>query len=239
MVKTDDSPRSERTLQLSSALLTFVTGLVDALSYLSLGHVFTANMTGNVVLLGLAVAKVPGLSIYRSIAALGFAMAGGVLSGRLARWTEKWSRSLWLGLAAAIETVLLFAACISLLKQHDPTVVSVGTTYTVIAITAFAMGIRNGTVKRLGVPDITTTVLTLTVAGLASESSLAGGTNPRWGRRVAAIIAMFLGAAVGAFLLKRSLALVLGLAALVSLTAALMQYFRGDAAQELAAASHA
>lgn len=239
MVKTNDPLRSERILHLSLALLTFVTGLVDACSYLSLGHVFTANMTGNVVLLGLAVAKVPGLSIQRSLAALGFAMAGGVLSGRLARWTERWSRSQWFGLAAAIETALLFAACIWLLRQHDSTVISVSTVYTVIAITAFAMGIRNGTVRRLGVPDITTTVLTLTVAGLASDSSLAGGTNPRWGRRIASVVTMFLGAAVGGFLLKRSLALELELAAFVSLTAALMQCFRGDTAQELAAASHA
>ena len=237
MEMTKDTIRAERWLHLSFALLTFVTGLVDAASYLSMGRIFTANMTGNVVLLGLAVANVPGLSVRRSITALIFAFAGGVVSGRLERSTANWRRSHWLGLAAGMETTLLFIACMLLVMRHDSVVLPGSSLYGIIALTALAMGIRNGTVRRLGVPDITTTVLTLTVAGLASESSLAGGTKPRWGRRIVSIVTMFLGAAIGAFLLKRSLALVLELAALVSLSAALMQSFRGDTAQELAAAS--
>ena len=51
-------------------LLTVVTGLVDAVSYVALGHVFVANMTGNVVFLGFAAAGAPGLSIAASLAAL-------------------------------------------------------------------------------------------------------------------------------------------------------------------------
>lgn len=237
MEMTKDTLRAERWLHLSFALLTFVTGLVDAASYLSMGHIFTANMTGNIVLLGLAMANIPGLSVLRSITALIFAFAGGVVSGRLEHWTANWRRSHWLGLAAGMETALLVVACMLLVMRHDSVVLPSSSLYGIIALTALAMGIRNGTVRRLGVPDITTTVLTLTVAGLASESSLAGGTNPRWGRRIVSIVTMFLGAAIGAFLLKRSLAIVLELAALVSLTAVLMQCFRGDTAQELAAAS--
>ncbi len=68
------------------------------------------------------------------------------------------------------------------------------------------MGLRNATVRKVGVPDLTTTVLTLTITGLAADSSLAGGTNPRWQRRVASVMAMFAGAAVGALMLKRSVA---------------------------------
>jgi uncharacterized membrane protein YoaK (UPF0700 family) len=51
-------------------LLSVVTGLVDAVSYLALGHVFVANMTGNVVFLGFALAGAPGLSAPASLAAL-------------------------------------------------------------------------------------------------------------------------------------------------------------------------
>jgi uncharacterized membrane protein YoaK (UPF0700 family) len=238
MEMTTDTLRAERWLHLSFALLTFVTGLVDAASYLSMGHIFTANMTGNIVLLGLAVANVPGFSMLRSITALIFAFAGGIVSGRLVLWTANWRRSHWLGLAAGMETTLLFVACMLLVMQHDSVVLPSSSLYGIIALTALAMGIRNGTVRRLGVPDITTTVLTLTVAALASESSLAGGNNPRWGRRISAVFSMFFGAAVGAFLLQHSLALVLGLAAFITLIAMIIQCFRSDTMQELTAASH-
>jgi uncharacterized membrane protein YoaK (UPF0700 family) len=238
MEMTKDTIRAERWLHLSFALLTFVTGLVDAASYLSMGRIFTANMTGNVVLLGLAVANVPGLSVLRSITALIFALAGAIVSGRLEHWTSNWRRSHWLGMAAGMETTLLFVACMLLGMQHDSVVLPGCSLYGVIALTALAMGIRNGTVRRLGVPDITTTVLTLTVAALASESSLAGGHNPRWGRRISAVFSMFSGAAVGASVLQRSLALVLGLAAFITLAAMIIQCFRSDTMQELTAAPH-
>ncbi|HKW40288.1 MAG TPA: DUF1275 family protein, partial [Gemmatimonadales bacterium] len=70
----------------------------------------------------------------------------------------------------------------------------------------FQKGIR-GPVRTLAVPDLTTTVLTLTLTGLAAESSLAGGAHPRVRRRVAAVASMFVGAAVGALLLRQSLGL--------------------------------
>jgi uncharacterized membrane protein YoaK (UPF0700 family) len=238
MEMTKDTLRTDRWLRFSFVLLTFITGLVDAASYLSMGHIFTANMTGNVVLLGLAVANVPGLSVLRSITALIFAFAGGVVSGRLEHWTASWRRSHWLGVVAGMETTLLFVACMLLVMQHNSVALPSSSLYGIIALTALAMGIRNGTVRRLGVPDITTTVLTLTVAALASESSLAGGNNLRWGRRISAVFSMFSGAAVGAFLLQHSLALVLGLAAFITLTAMIIQFVRSDTMQDLTAASH-
>ena len=67
--------------------LTVVTGLVDAFSYLVLGHVFVANMTGNVVFLGFALVGAPGFSIAASVVALvSFwlgALAGGEVGVRL------------------------------------------------------------------------------------------------------------------------------------------------------------
>ena len=70
---------------LDSALfgMTAVTGLVDAVSFLSLGRVFTANMTGNIVLLAFATAHVPGLSIARSLTALLAFLVGAILGGRI------------------------------------------------------------------------------------------------------------------------------------------------------------
>ena len=65
-------------------LLTVVTGVVDALAYLGLGHVFVANMTGNVVFLGFAAAGAPGLSVGGSLVALACFLPGGVAASRLA-----------------------------------------------------------------------------------------------------------------------------------------------------------
>ena len=79
--------------------------------------------------------------------------------------------------------------------------------YTVIVLTALAMGLRNATVRRLAVPDLTTTVLTQTLTDVAADSSVAGGDNPRTGRRVASVALIFAGAAVGTLLLRRGLAL--------------------------------
>jgi uncharacterized membrane protein YoaK (UPF0700 family) len=69
------------------------------------------------------------------------------------------------------------------------------------------MGLRNATVRRLAVPDLTTTVLTRTLTSVAADSSVAGGDNPRIGRRVASVALMFAGAAVGTLLSRRGLAL--------------------------------
>jgi hypothetical protein len=59
---------------------------------------------------------------------------------------------------------------------------------------------------------MTTTVLTLTITGLAADSSFAGGGNPRWQRRSISILLMFAGSFFGALLLRHSLALPLGVA---------------------------
>src|SRR5262249_37295888 len=85
-----------------------------------------------------------------------------------------------------------------------------------------AMGFRNATVRRLAVPDLTTTVLTLTLTAVAADSSLAGGDNPRLGRRLTSIAAMLAGAALGALLLQYGLALPLIGSALGALVVPLM-----------------
>ena len=74
--------------------------------------------------------------------------------------------------------------------------------YLLIASTALAMGLRNAVVRKLAVPDLTTTVLTMTITGLAADSWLAGGTSPREGRRMLAILIMTGGALVGTLLLR-------------------------------------
>jgi uncharacterized membrane protein YoaK (UPF0700 family) len=193
--------------------LTFVTGVIDAVSFLGLGHVFTANMTGNVVLLGFAVGGTADLSVGRSLSALGAFATGSVIGGRL---TNERKRTPPHQLLIAMHAELLFlclAAGAALIAGDDTSFVRLSP---VIVLTALAMGLRNAVVRKLAVPDLTTTVLTLTVTGLAADSVVAGGTGPRSGRRMLSILTMCGGAMVGTMLLgPLGIWLSLGVAALV------------------------
>src|SRR6478609_3635772 len=102
------------TVVLPGALLTLtlVTGMVDAVSFLGLGHVFTANMTGNVVFLGFAVAGASGLSVRASAIGLVSFLAGAVAGGRFGLERSGRSRRRWLTLAGGTEVVLLGAATV-------------------------------------------------------------------------------------------------------------------------------
>lgn len=194
-------------------VLTFTTGLVDAVSYLGLGHVFTANMTGNIVLLGLGLASSGGLPVLAPVVSLAAflvgAGVGGILAARLADHHARHIAS-----ALAIEASLI-AAAIAVAAAVDvrPNALSGDA---VIALLALAMGVRNATVRRIAVPDLTTTVLTMTLTGLAADSPLFGGSGRGTTRRTAAVLAMLIGALAGAVLLKTSLAL--PLVAAVALT---------------------
>jgi len=174
--------------------LTVVSGLVDAVSYLGLGHVFTANMTGNIVILGFAAAGAPGFSVLASLTSLGCFLAGAVCAGRLCLYVTERRRALLI--AMVVEGV--FATAAAVVAGVAGAVGSGWPRYTLIAVLAFAMGVRNSTIRRLAVPDVTTTVLTMTLTGLAADSTLAGGTNPKMGRRTASVVAMLVGAFVGA-----------------------------------------
>jgi len=203
--------------------MTAVTGMVDAVSFLALGRVFTANMTGNVVLLGFALAGGPGLSISRSSVALIAFLSGGVLGGRVACDESSWRH--WADRAFTLEAVLLGVAAVMAVGISSGAPATQLQIDAVITSTGVAMGLRNAIVRKLAVPDMTTTVLTLTITGLAADSSLAGGDNPRWQRRVAAILAMTLGAFAGARLGARSIALPLAVScAIAAMCAAARRY---------------
>ncbi|KOG33239.1 YoaK family protein [Streptomyces resistomycificus] len=190
--------REARGLRLVPVLLTLtvISGLIDAVSYLGLGHVFTANMTGNVVVLGFAAAGAPGFSVPHTLTSLGSFVLGAVAGGRLAVHLGKGSRRTWARLTLAAEAALLGASAVVAFAAPDAT----ATVYTLIAVTGFAMGLRNATVRRLGVPDLTTTVLTMTLTGLAADSRAGGGAGTHSPRRTASVVAMLTGAALGAWL---------------------------------------
>jgi uncharacterized membrane protein YoaK (UPF0700 family) len=181
--------------------MTLVTGLVDAFSYLLLGHVFVANMTGNVVFLGFALAGAPGFSIGASLAAMAAFAVGALLSGRLGSWHRD-HRGRLHSSAAAIQSVFL-AVGVILAAVGDPGG-SAGYRYALIAVLGVAMGIQNASARKLAVPDLTTTVLTMTFVGIAADSALAGGGGSKAGRRLLSAATMLVGAIVGTVLIRQA-----------------------------------
>ncbi len=210
---TQAAQRITHPLSLTLLALTFTTGMVDAVSYLGLGHVFTANMTGNVVLLGFGIARAGGLPVVAPLVSmLSFVVGagvGGVLALRLAH-----RHPTHIGTALVIEGTLIAIAAVIAAVGSPRALAASGDV--LIALLAFAMGVRNATVRRIAVPDLTTTVLTLTLTGLAADSPLAGGSGKGTTRRVSAVVAMLVGAICGALLLKTSLALPLACASTVA-----------------------
>jgi uncharacterized membrane protein YoaK (UPF0700 family) len=223
------SETGNHTLPLLLHIATAITGLIDAISYLALGHVFTANMTGNVVFIAFAVAGVPGLSLTRSLAALVAFMIGALIGGRIATRLSEVSRPRWITTALSLESALLLVATLAAINFRNLSGSSFQL-YSIIVLTALAMGIRNATVRKMAIPDLTTTVLTLTITGLAADSRLAGGTSPRWSRRLLAVLLMFLGAAIGTLLLRRSLVWPLATATLLSICCVAISMRRRDIA---------
>src|SRR5437016_9435286 len=149
-------------LPLLLLLLTVTTGLIDAVSVLGLGRVFTANMTGNVVFLGFAAAGVPGFSVARAVVSLAGFVVGALLGGRLGVTMAGVARRRWLLTVAVVEAGLFFVAAWVAIGYDIGSLTPLPTLYALIILTAVAMGLRNATVRRLAVPDLTPTVLSLT-----------------------------------------------------------------------------
>jgi uncharacterized membrane protein YoaK (UPF0700 family) len=206
--------------------MTLVTGLVDAFSYLVLGHVFVANMTGNVVFLGFALAGVPGFSALASLAAVAFFALGALLGGRLgSRYSDHRAR---LHSSAAASQAFFLAASVILAAAGAP--VTAGYRYALIAVLGISMGIQNASARKIAVPDLTTTVLTLTITGIAADSTLAGGSGSKAGRRLLSIVIMGVGAFLGAALIRHAQAYYpLLIAAVVIILGAAVTYTLGKA----------
>ncbi len=210
--------------------LTVVTGLVDAFSYLELGHVFVANMTGNVVFLAFALAGAKGFSLVASVLALAAFALGAAGSGRIVTHLGP-RRGRVLAVTATLEVVVTLAAVIIGWTVADPG--AGATRYTLVILLALGSGLQNGTARKLAVPDLTTTVLTQTIAGAAFESRIGGGANSRIGRRGLAAGAMFVGALVGAVLelrVSRPLGLLVALVLLVTVAVSAGRLSRGGPA---------
>ncbi|HEX3464660.1 MAG TPA: YoaK family protein [Candidatus Elarobacter sp.] len=175
-------------------LLTVTTGMVDAVSFLKLGHVFVANMTGNVAFLGFAAAGYRGISASGSVLAVLAFLAGAFAGGRLAARSASPARLLVN--ATIVKVVLALAGIVivatTVIVENTPAA------YALIVVLALALGVQNAAARKIAVPDFTTTVLTLTMTGIAAD--FGSGESPKLARRFVSIASMFLGALAGAVL---------------------------------------
>lgn len=179
--------------------MTVVTGLVEAFSYLVLGHVFVANMTGNVVFLAFAMAGAHGFSLPAVVVALAAfslsALAGGALGSRLG--PPPWAAAQRHRRAAGPS-----AHRCGRDSRAGPKPQPAGDRYGLIVVLATSMGAQNATARRLAVPDLTTTVLTLTITGIAADSALVSGTGAKAGRRLIALATVAVIAAATQLLIR-------------------------------------
>jgi uncharacterized membrane protein YoaK (UPF0700 family) len=199
--------RDQRPLQVVLVVLALVTGMVDSVTYLDFGHVFAANMTGNVIVLGFALVGAGEISATASVVSLALFIAGAGVSARLADALHP-TRHRWLLTMLGIETGLLTVAALLSLKERAGS-----SDLVIVGLLALGMGMRTATVRRLGIADVSTTVLTSTLAGLAADTLMLGVTYRALGVRLVIVVAMLVGAASGALLLAGGVAQVLGLSA--------------------------
>jgi uncharacterized membrane protein YoaK (UPF0700 family) len=197
---------------LALLLLTFATGLVDAVSVLVLGHVFVANMTGNVIFLGFWFVPHSGVDMTAAIVAFLSFVVGTIIGGRLARHLDSHVRR-WLVVALALEVVGLVTLSVlagaGVVHYHD------NGKLILIAGLAVAFGCQNATARQFGIQELSTTVLTSTIVGIGFDSRLAGGTGHREKLRYAVVLTMCGGAVLGATLTLVVVAPIIALAAVV------------------------
>jgi len=212
-----ESPVSQRLTTTALLLLTFATGLVDAVSVLVLGHVFVANMTGNIIFLGFWFVPHSGIDLLAALVAFVSFLAGAVLGGRLARHLDGNARR-WLVVALGIEVVVL--ATLSVLAGVGVLQYQGNGRMVLIGALAVVFGSQNATARQFGVQELSTTVLTQTIVGIGFDSRLAGGTGHREGLRYGVVLTMCGGAIIGATLTLWTVAPVIGIAAAVVATSA-------------------
>ncbi|HKI41986.1 MAG TPA: YoaK family protein [Mycobacterium sp.] len=189
------SPVSERSTVAALLLLTFATGIADAISILVLGHVFVANMTGNVIFLGFWLAPRTSIDLTAVVVALPTFVCTTIVSGRVLRQFGDRTRA-WITTVLATEIVLLLSLSVlagaGLLRYHD------NTKLIMIALLAVTFGLQHSSARQFGIQELSTTVLTSTIVSLGLDSRLAGGTGDRRKLRFGVVVTLCAGALCGA-----------------------------------------
>jgi uncharacterized membrane protein YoaK (UPF0700 family) len=177
--------------------LTAAAGSVDAVSFLGLGRVFTANMTGNLVLLGIAIGQAQLAGSIRAVIAFAAFVFGVLVGVRVTARNEPpavWPRSATLTLLAELGLLLALLAGWEIAGDRPgPVALDV-----LIALSAGAMGMQTAAARRLGVMGLTTTFVTGMLTNLIAALATVGPGRSHWTLWAATLACLVIGAAAGA-----------------------------------------
>jgi uncharacterized membrane protein YoaK (UPF0700 family) len=194
------APRQLPPLIVGIYLISCICGMLDAACFLGMGQVFAEIMTGNLVYLAFSIGTRgtgQSLPVLPYVIALGTFALGALVGGRLVRLPAQWGSH---RIAFAVEWVALASAVVATLIVHPQ--YHGDARFVVIGILAFGMGIQNAAVRKWGVPDLATNVMTLTMTGLITDTRLGGGDNHHAGRRSTSIGIFTASAIFGACLVR-------------------------------------
>jgi uncharacterized membrane protein YoaK (UPF0700 family) len=192
---------TERAYSLALLVLTVATGAIDAVSYLALDRVFTGNMTGNVLFIGFGLVGVPDIPVLNNLVALLAFMLGAVIGARVTRHAAGRARLP----RSSLALLLVGTALVLVLSVVWILVGAISTPFMVVitAVLALLLGVQAAAVKHIGIRDLSTVVVTMTMVNLSTDSRIAGGKGAAWSRRLAAIVTMGLGALGSAAIILR------------------------------------
>ncbi|GAB5898566.1 YoaK family protein [Mycolicibacterium mageritense] len=205
--------------------LTVVTGMLDAVGYLGLDRVFTGNMTGNVVILGMGLAAEEGLPVAGPLIALMGYVLGAAVGGQLVRGRSRgWSRIVT---AVVGSNAAVLAGIATILLAVPGSARSTGGVVTAATI-AVVMGAQASVARFLAVTDLTTVVVTSTITSYAGETLFAGGLSWFTHRRLWAVVAIFVGALGGGLMMKLHMSVPVYAAAAVTAATAVVGHRRWE-----------
>ncbi len=191
-----DQSWPERQYTTALLILTASTGAVDGVSYLALDRVFTGNMTGNVLFIGFGLVGIQGIPVVNNLIALLTFMIGAVLASRITRAGGGRLRlpasSVVLLMIGTLLTLALSVVWIQVGRLDTPIMI------VITGLLALLLGAQAAAVKHIGIRDLSTAVVTMTMVNLSTDSRLAGGRGTSWSRRLGAILTMGLGALASA-----------------------------------------
>lgn len=214
----------------ATIILTFVTGVVDAVGFLALDRVFTGNMTGNIVILGMGVAGADDLPVLGPAIALAAFTAAAFAAGLVLRaGTKGWQHRVTVLLTVAAATLAALTAMALAVDDHAGSALQI----VMAAVTAAVMGSQAMVARAVAVADMTTVVVTSTLASLAGETWTRRGGGVLFNRRFGAIAMIFAGAVAGALLLRWHIAVPFALSAVLTAGVALLGHLRLSRRREL------
>lgn len=191
-----DRPWPSRAYEVALLVLTAATGAIDGVSYLALDRVFTGNMTGNVLFIGFGLVGVADIPLLNNLVALLAFMLGAVLGGRLCGGPGPRARlrrrTLVMLLANTVLVLALGGVWVALGRIGTPVMV------VITGLLALLLGAQAAGVKQIGIRDLSTVVVTMTMVNMSTDSRAGGGRGEAWLRRFGAILTMGLGALAAA-----------------------------------------